>query len=490
MHRLTYAALVTFALLIGPTQALSQRVASISGVVVNAVTSDPLPNAKVSVFGAPMPVMTDNNGRFQLDGINAGSHTVQVEKEGYALGGAFDGLHVAASEGEQVKNLIIRLTPEAVITGRVLDQGGMPVSARLSLNLASNAGSVRSAFSSKNGDFRINKVPPGEYKLEASPFPTASALQTTYYPTAATLDSAGVIRITAGEQISAITIVMQAIRLSPVTGKFTGEIPPGRMAHIAAEQRPRLRGNATRSILLRPDGSFSLPLPDGNYTLKVNAIGGNERPMVIGMQNISVAGSPVADIIVPPVQLRKVRTRIQWKAPGRTVPPDVSVMFNPLEGNGIMQFGKRTDSGDWEATLSPDRYSVLIGKLPSGAYVKSLTAANSNIIQTGLDLLAGTVTDVEATLADDGGTITVQVTSASRESLQGALLWLARETSTQAEAQFYSRSTACSSEGICTLTGVAPGEYKAGVNVNQQKAPVQTIQVAPNSQQQIQFTIR
>lgn len=62
----------------------AQRPARITGVVRQATTQRPLDAAQVDIPGTGLGALTNVQGRFLLDNVPPGEHTVRVTMVGYA----------------------------------------------------------------------------------------------------------------------------------------------------------------------------------------------------------------------------------------------------------------------------------------------------------------------------------------------------------------------------------------------------------------------
>ena len=162
--------------------------ASISGVVVTD-EADPRPvrRAIVTLSGAGLQpsrgAITDDDGRFAIGNLPAGRFTLTAMKASYvsSIYGARrpgrPGTAVVVTDGEQVRDLSIRLWRGAVVTGVVRDPDGraLPgvrvtaIPARPSgdgpLTLTNNA----SAETNDRGEFRVFGLAPGTYAIAALP---------------------------------------------------------------------------------------------------------------------------------------------------------------------------------------------------------------------------------------------------------------------------------------------------------------------------------
>jgi hypothetical protein len=103
------------------------------------------------------------------------------------------------------------------ITGKVFASNGKPI--RNSVvgllrivrkNGARTVDVVDAQPTNDRGEFRINRVPPGEYYIGAAPpFPRTQA--TTLYPNAANLDSASKVVVRGDEEVGDVDIRVRAI---------------------------------------------------------------------------------------------------------------------------------------------------------------------------------------------------------------------------------------------------------------------------------------
>jgi protocatechuate 3,4-dioxygenase beta subunit len=107
----------------------------IAGTVVNAKTGGPLPRARVTIADAKnrqsmQSVISGNDGRFEFH-VPAGKYSLDGAKRGFinASYNQHDQFSTAIVTGADLdtENLALRLAPNAVLTGRVLDEFQEPV---------------------------------------------------------------------------------------------------------------------------------------------------------------------------------------------------------------------------------------------------------------------------------------------------------------------------------------------------------------------------
>ncbi len=147
----------------------------VEGTVVNAITGRPIPRALVKWNGptGQMAVLSGPGGEFAFTGVSAGRTQFMVQKPGYfqGRGGNFNPRSIVLNVGPDSTSLVIRLTPEAVIYGHVVDKDGGPVEgATVRIEKVDAAGSsrfrgapLRDGRTDEDGNYRIPDLPPGQY---------------------------------------------------------------------------------------------------------------------------------------------------------------------------------------------------------------------------------------------------------------------------------------------------------------------------------------
>jgi hypothetical protein len=166
--------------------------ATIEGFVVRLGASTPITRAEVvlepveptggELLISPATVLTDGGGRFVLSGVAPGSYRLRSFREGYVDGeyGAASPQDVGAvldvASGEVRRDIVVSMSPTAVISGALRDQYGEPyVNARVEALQYRYEGpdrilrTVETTTTNDRGEYRLFWLAPGEYVVRAAP---------------------------------------------------------------------------------------------------------------------------------------------------------------------------------------------------------------------------------------------------------------------------------------------------------------------------------
>jgi hypothetical protein len=151
---------------------------------VNAATGEPLDGASVSLdlvkdLSAIQSTRTGADGRFVFDRLPAAKYALSGSHRGFITGSYDDheGFSTAIVTGNGLvsENLVLRLLPEAVISGVVAEDSGDPVeNAKVSLYRQSHASGMTkiqlagSTIVDDSGAYEFTDLAPGDYFLAAS----------------------------------------------------------------------------------------------------------------------------------------------------------------------------------------------------------------------------------------------------------------------------------------------------------------------------------
>ena len=157
-------------------------------VVTMDAAAEPVRNAIVTLSAQeltpPRSTMTDDAGRFTFANLPAGRFTITASKAAHittsygAKRPARPGVPVPLADGQRLTDLTVPLARGAVITGRVSDRNGQPVSlvqvvavrAELANERGATARETSDVFlTDDRGAYRIYGLEPGTYLVAALP---------------------------------------------------------------------------------------------------------------------------------------------------------------------------------------------------------------------------------------------------------------------------------------------------------------------------------
>jgi hypothetical protein len=153
----------------------------ISGIVVSKTDGHPLDRARVLLRGAnsrkdPESFVTSADGKFSFESVSPGKYMLEGLKRGFVTA-AYDqhdqfSTAIVTGAGVDTESLVLRLSPTAIISGRVLDEAGEPVrQAQVTLYRNNHFQGVDQILGSGNaqtndlGEYEFTSLNPGTYFL-------------------------------------------------------------------------------------------------------------------------------------------------------------------------------------------------------------------------------------------------------------------------------------------------------------------------------------
>jgi hypothetical protein len=218
-------ALLLTTALIGAVPQSANR-GSIEGIVLRGATDDPASNIRVRLLslqgtGDPLTVITDHQGKFAFQNLEAGDYRLGFESDGYVrqvIPGGQEFLKLAA--GQALRGLTVRLTPTGTISGRIVDRSGQPIG-NVPVRLTSETLPAVVTRSNDRGEYRFFYIKPGPYWVSAGQASDATGVRShgaanrfdeefdlTYFPGVSDQNSSRVLTINPGEELSGKDIVM------------------------------------------------------------------------------------------------------------------------------------------------------------------------------------------------------------------------------------------------------------------------------------------
>jgi hypothetical protein len=467
---------------------------TLTGTVVDSVTGEPIRKALVQLYsGQRRMAFTGDDGRFQLEGIPAGSYSVTAQKPGYFSQQELLRFGTPPVEvGPKSSSAIVKLTPEAVLSGKVASTDGVPLEhVSLHLNyIEIREGRRRSdskgvAMTDEDGRYRFANLRPGNYYLSASPYtpvpdtmlepedPPKSGYGGSYYPGVPDLASASPLQLAAGEKGEA-NLTLSEVPVYAVSGTVSGYAPGQGVSLQVFDQSGT---QVDQGVQFSPDnGRFDVrALAAGNYVIKAFSSQGPNQPvraearfsLTADLPNLHLALLPAPSIPVV-VQMESVAQRPKNPA-GFTSPtsagPPVSVRLTD-NGPGANEAYASFDTPNNPRTLflrnvEAGRYTAVIDARESW-YVASADYGQTNLLTDDLVLTPGAPPQaLNIVLRNDSASITGTVHAP--DSFSGNAMILAvperRSKASCGISYWYPSRDKNSPPAEFLLDGLAPGDY-------------------------------
>lgn len=504
--------------------------AVIKGRVVDGTSGAAVARARVTVQGGPrQSVLTDAGGGFSFTNLPAGQVMISVEKPTFlSTRYPTPGRTIRAnsrplllSNGQVLENVTIPIFHGAAITGRVLDANGDSLdNAQVSVIRVPSSGrlgrlSARSGSSTDDrGEFRIGRLEAGEYIVQATaarrgpmfedmtpgatPAPPSPQPLPTYYPGAMTIEQAQPITLARGQTVTDIDVILS----EALPGVITGSVTTANGAPIAGSNTSistrRIVSEATGGVDnfvggagVRPDGTFRITLPPGEYQLEARVssrtTGGPPRPEdeQFGMVKVTVSSGAEDSVAIVAGRGASASGRVIFE--GDTAPPP-----SPGKGripmfseNGQCLFGEVTIAADW--SFHVEGLNGTCSSQPMGMFgrwlLKSVIVNGEDIADAPVTFEPGQqlrnvqviVTDKRSSLSfrvsDDSGQATsdyvVVVFPVEKARWQSARIFMAPPPAMTAAGHVPATAVATWSVGMPmpprrdVMGGLRPGEYYA-----------------------------
>lgn len=486
-HRTLFLALLTF---ICPTilcaqfgSASQQQLRSayvLTGTVVSSATGAGVPYALVQVDQSAK--MADQSGNFRFEGLVSNRVTVQAHKPGFFQENEIGDVHAPTivSMSSTSTNVVVRLIPEAVISGHVENPEGEPLDG-LPVRLRSlQVVNGRQAWqqqgnrpTDEDGNFHIANLRPGTYFVEVGPNTRARPLTqqdkfevipALYYPGVRELSAATPLRLLPGQRAN-LEFTTRRVPAYRVSGAVTGITGNNGGLNLLDQD-----GESTNvGIRLDPrTGRFdAFPVPAGAYRLRFNGRDADATELYADVP-INVNGDlpelriPVERTMTIPVEyqaeFRKSenaqtvgivgedsRNRRMRSAQLRLVsrkPPYQQFWASSQTAGGVEAF-RGLGAGTYDVEVEP------IGM----GYVSSVTCGGKDLLREPLVLAEGSDPQaIQVTARDDGASLTGSVQIGNGDVAQVLMI-------DEDQSGVSPRPLFVNGSGSFHVQGLAPGRY-------------------------------
>jgi hypothetical protein len=415
----------------------------IAGKVVNGLAGSPLARARVTMVDIKnqqktQSTVTSEDGSFEFLDLAAGKYALNGAKRGF-ISAAYDeherfSTAIVTGVGLDTEHLVLRLSPDALLTGTVLDESGEPVRrATLSLYREDRqAGEerihkVRTETTDDQGAYEFSLLDSGTYFLSATATPWYGvhrsltdellgrpelgrsldvAYPETYYKDATEPDEASPIPIQGGDRVEA------DVHLDPVPAlHLVLRWGDHDQYYSATLQRPAFGGmdsvpNEEWQTTFQGESEIAGIAP-GSYTLRIRD--GKNSPMDLNLE-LKEDWQEIDPSKAEPASRLKASVRLVG---GEKLPTDFSaglrnsrgsmITWRPVNSQGEAEFDD-VAAGKYEVLIeSPQRaYSLVRISSRDGATAGDMiNVAAGRALEVSL-LVSGSTTNVEGVAERNG----------------------------------------------------------------------------------------
>lgn len=455
--------------------------ASIEGHVLSSLAGAPLRKATVVLTAPTSPIRliadTDAEGRFQFIGLPPGTYRLSASRTGFL--DRPTRRPISLGPNEQVTSAEIRLPPQSVITGHVLDEDGEPVDrARVGVfkqiyRNGSRQWDRLNTVSETNdtGEFRFSNLTPGRYLLQAQNTrpqidnrygnPPKMFYVPVYYPNALSQEQALPVAVGVGAEVRGIDVHIFKLSLPPsvrVRGKVTG-VPPDSQIIVSVGLSPADGGffGNTSTQATPPDYAFDLRVPPGQYTLSGNVYSGG--PEAYGNRSLTVTGDVEGTVLIMS-PAPEFAGRISLAESGVQVRLQ-DVRINLVGLSSFLPYGVfelRSDSAGKFAFPTvmrrPGHFAIVnVRSIPDGCFVREVKFGGKEISWDDFEISASS--QLEIILSNTAGKIAGSVLDADGKPLPGSSVTLIPPDGKSRPVR-----QSVDDDGNFQFTGVRPGKYK------------------------------
>ena len=479
-----------------PQDITAQETCTVAGQVVRLGESTPLKKAIVQLVGleadlGSISARTGDDGKFLFEKVLPGRYRLQVSRVGFVS--QVFGQHkpsdppanLTLDPGKRMTDLLLRLTPAAVISGHTQDEDGDPLPwVHISIFKLVYYSGKRSMFSvaetstSDLGEYRVHSLPPGRYFVSASYEPESQVVSgrvtllgdsslnpgyvTIYYPNQDNIEKAVPIILKPGEEASSIDITLRPVHVVTVRGRVlpgpvTTKSSNGFSVNLSSRD-PSAPGTDSLQGFPSRDGTFEIKnVPPGEYYATGYAM--SEGKTYAARINVDVGQSDVEGITLALSAGQEINGHLVWDGKPETK-GDLMVVLTPNDGIGINGRGIVKPDGSFVINNIPDgQIRVSVHGVGPNSFIKSVRYGTVESPGREFTIPPGVNSPLEITLSSRGGRVTGLATMADAVPASSAWIVLVPDAADRQKVWLF-KETNTDQSGRFEIRGIPPGEYE------------------------------
>jgi protocatechuate 3,4-dioxygenase beta subunit len=474
---------------------------SVAGMIIKLAGSEPLRGSNVQLSSTDdralsTSIVTDVAGRFTLKGIAPGHYRLRVSKNGFVdqqygeRKPGDPGSILTLRPGQDLKDLLFRMLPSAVISGRILDEDGDPlpfveVSALRQVysdgkrKLASEA-----QFQTNDlGEYRLFGLPPGKYFVSAVYHGRNYGLLQSgasqkeadveemgysrlYYPGTPDPARASPIAVKVGEEIPSVEFLMRRFPVFRIRGRVYDLTARRLGRNVNLMLVPKTTAleweRADQQVRVdAQDGTFEIRdvLP-GSYSLMAFLF--DEGRAYSTRTSIEVSNSDLLGVAVTLSTGVTVSGRIVWDGPAALMESELHVIPSAVD-RGIDEFTRnaRVDAANLFTlqNVAEGTYRARVWGQSRDCYIKDVRYGSASALEEGFTVSRSSPAPLEITLSSRGARVQGSVLDADHLPAAGVRVVLVPDPRHRSRNDLF-KSQTTDQYGHFDIRGIAPGEYK------------------------------
>jgi hypothetical protein len=429
---------------------------SIEGTVVDSATHEPLKKVQVTL-GGPVQnqptAVTDAGGRFSFRDLPSGSFWINAMKPGYnvpeAAFGANPNVQVNLGTDEQKKGIEVSLVPGGSISGRILDEDGVPlrgcsvmaVEPGYEQGRRNLHGAGMGNGTNGKGEYRITGLNPGRYYVFArcqSEVPAPHPLlprgdprtpYETYMPKfyGGGLDPSTATRlaVTAGANLEGVDFEVRRIPAFTLHGSIASSDPDAFAGRISVMLFPANR--QVRNLLQFASGvdpekrTFQIHAIPGSYLLV--AWGAEDGHSLYAQRAVEIGTTPPDPIELSLSSGAELKGTVQFDSEDRPPMENAQLFLSPVETNFYTPQAHGEINKDGTFTLTgvvPGRWRLMVS---GPGYIRSLYLGGQQVSPYDFQIAPGATGPLRVIMGSKLGDINVTISGAAPNQMASVLLY-------------------------------------------------------------------
>lgn len=367
------------------------------GLVLNAITSQPVPHAQVAAESPDSQgASTDAEGKWTIPGLPCGRLRLTVTGPHFLP---------STSDGTTFHDLRIKLTPESSLTGRITDADGNPVSdARIQSFRTFLHDGTRDLLPFSNSQ---NTESTGAFFIPLQPAPYVICAQSddVLYPVGGGgqlryPESCLPVTIHPGDQAH-LDFTLSPVPAVHVQGSVAG-LPAGVEA-IVELRNAAIPGAPPLATRRASANRFDFPgIIPNDYTLQASAVSGEKS--FFALEDVTVGSGGVTGVRLTALPGVSITGSVRFVNASEQPKPNVAIHLFP--DSGTLQWDA---SGEFFSITNvvPRKYRIAV-TADNSAYARSLRFQDRDV--QGKEFVLSAAGNLEIVMAEDAGSIQGTVT--------------------------------------------------------------------------------